>query len=51
VREPSAFIATADQSPSSSGQLIVCVPEPDAWTRQKLWLAGRAGSRVPSTRS
>ena len=42
--DPSAFIATADHSPFSSGQVIVCVPAPLAWTRQKSWPAGGAGS-------
>src|SRR6266545_3787060 len=49
-REPSRFIATADQSPFSSDQVIFCVPGPLAWTRQKLWLAGEGGLELPSTR-
>ncbi|WP_432877245.1 hypothetical protein ACQPYH_28340 [Kribbella sp. CA-245084] len=33
-RLPSAVITTRVQSPFSSGQVIVCSPGPDAWTRQ-----------------
>ena len=49
-REPSAFMATADHSPSSRGQVIVCVPEPLASTRQKFCSVGGAGCALPSTR-
>src|SRR2546426_723366 len=48
LREPPAFIATADQLPFSSGQVIVCVPEPEDRTRQKSWRAGGAGLAEPA---
>ena len=45
--EPSAFIATTCQSPSSTPQVSVCWPGPDAWAAQNGWRAGGSGARRP----
>jgi hypothetical protein len=49
-RLPSAFIATADQWPFSTGQVMVCVPVPVACARQMLCVAGSAGGAPAPTR-
>ena len=47
---PSAFIATADQWPFLTGQVMVCAPVPVARARQMFRVAGSAASAPAPSR-
>jgi hypothetical protein len=50
-REPSAFITTTDQLPSSTSQATVCLSAPWAEAAQKSCVLGGVGGASPACRS